>query len=850
MLELKNITITDYVLNKRLLDNINLDFENKGLVFVTGKNEQTLNALFEVFKADKFNGELVINGKSSKYLTKNEFKQYKNNSISLIAQDNNLIDNITAEQNLRLVNKISGRETEKKYFEELIKEAEIDKERNLKTKRLSEFKKKKLTLAREKAKNIDIMIIQEPVYKLYSKEAIAIIGYIKELSKQKLIIVVMKNIDLALLYADRIIDISDGKVISDISRINGAELTEFKIPFEKTPKIIQNDIIYGSHFNNIKIPFRFLLITAIKYLKKFQVKLFFTAFLTVLTLLLISLASFCNTYNVYPFVLNFIKNEQMPVLSIKNKFVDNYDAQYKISYNKEQLTDLNNKTGYKFKPIINFSRIEELYASGVSSYYRNCSCSAFVEFDTTDIYIKDNKEYLNNFNYEIIGNYPTNNNEVAISSYIYEQFEYLGYYKNEILTEINSMEDLIGKEITIDDNLYNITAIIDVGKMPSKFDCEKSNYEHSSFEFKEYLENSLQPDVFVGTGFLDKIIVSDNYKKSFKISEFSEFSMTNSGRELQTDGSVTELNSSDSNIIYLTENTDLGKNDFVMSSYCFFSFYQDEIDEYMNSLHGNSFEKANNYYNLIFGYNNIFEPKKEAIEYFIDAIDIDYENIYFYINYSSGDNNKHYTLKLSGVYAKTLGYDSLYASSAFISDFFPYQECGVYNSAVSAYNIEGADINALSEILSSNDRNSNNFYIYTDNLVYAQDCLEDFKDVTQWLIYILLLFIPLTILFLNGYINSVYKNNSVLFNIYSLLGVNKNTFYKIMAVFTIFIGVLIFVLTLVFYNLLIIWLNYLMGISLKIFYLKAFEIIVLVSSIIVLSLLSLIKPFIRIHKKF
>lgn len=216
---LKLINITKSYGKNLVLKDINLEFSTPGFITILGTSGSGKSTLLKVIggliKYDKGNVE-ILNRNLNTYSEK-EYDNYRSNYISYIYQDYYLIDNLTVYDNVVMplnIIKMSKREKKRRVYSKL-KLLHIDNLAHKKVSTLSGGEKQRVAIARAIIKNPLIVLADEPTGALDSKNSIIVMDILKELSKNILVIVVSHNEYLAKRYSNRIIRLSDGKVVRD-----------------------------------------------------------------------------------------------------------------------------------------------------------------------------------------------------------------------------------------------------------------------------------------------------------------------------------------------------------------------------------------------------------------------------------------------------------------------------------------------------------------------------------------------------------------------------------------------------------------------------------------------------------
>ncbi len=221
MLQLKNI-VKEYGSGDQMvtaLKGVNVDFPKTQFVAVLGPSGCGKTTLLNIIGGlDSYtSGDLTINGRSTKQYKDRDWDTYRNHSIGFVFQSYNLIPHQTVLSNVELALTLSGvskTERRKRAMEALTKvglENQIHKKPN----EMSGGQMQRVAIARSLVNNPDILLADEPTGALDSETSIQIMEILKEIAKEKLVIMVTHNPELAEEYANRIIRLKDGEIISD-----------------------------------------------------------------------------------------------------------------------------------------------------------------------------------------------------------------------------------------------------------------------------------------------------------------------------------------------------------------------------------------------------------------------------------------------------------------------------------------------------------------------------------------------------------------------------------------------------------------------------------------------------------
>ncbi|MBQ8931927.1 MAG: ABC transporter ATP-binding protein, partial [Ruminiclostridium sp.] len=234
MLQLKNIT-KDYVLGDtkvKALRGVSIDFRESEFVAILGQSGCGKTTLLNIIGGlDRYTeGDLIIGGKSTKEFKASDWDTYRNHSIGFVFQSYNLIPHQTVLSNVELALTLSGvskQERRKRAIDALTKVGLAD-QIHKKPNQMSGGQMQRVAIARALVNNPDILLADEPTGALDSETSVQIIEILKEISKDKLIIMVTHNPELAEQYSNRIIKLLDGKVISDTNPYERAVVEPIK----------------------------------------------------------------------------------------------------------------------------------------------------------------------------------------------------------------------------------------------------------------------------------------------------------------------------------------------------------------------------------------------------------------------------------------------------------------------------------------------------------------------------------------------------------------------------------------------------------------------------------------------
>ena len=229
MLELRDIRkeyVTD-VNTTTALNGVSLSFRRNEFVSILGPSGCGKTTLLNIIGGlDRYtSGDLIINGKSTKEYKDKDWDTYRNHTIGFVFQSYNLIMHLTVEENVELALTLSGiseQERRVRTKEVLAKVGLEDKAKALPN-QLSGGQMQRVAIARALINNPEILLADEPTGALDSTTGLQIMELLKEIAKEKLVVMVTHNPELAVSYSTRIIKIKDGVIIDDSNPLDSEQ---------------------------------------------------------------------------------------------------------------------------------------------------------------------------------------------------------------------------------------------------------------------------------------------------------------------------------------------------------------------------------------------------------------------------------------------------------------------------------------------------------------------------------------------------------------------------------------------------------------------------------------------------
>lgn len=254
MLELKNISKIYHTrgFSQKALDGVSISFRENEFVSILGQSgggkTTLLNVIGGLMRYDE--GDLIIDGRSTKKFTDKDWDYYRNVRIGFIFQSYNLISHQSVLENVKLSLTLANKNTgdmEQKAINAL-ERVGLKDHIHKKPAELSGGQMQRVAIARALVNDPQILLADEPTGALDSETSIEIMNLLKEIARDKLVIMVTHNKDLAEEYSTRIIGIKDGRIVSDSDPYNKSDTTD---KFKISKIALKLKTALGLSFNNL-----------------------------------------------------------------------------------------------------------------------------------------------------------------------------------------------------------------------------------------------------------------------------------------------------------------------------------------------------------------------------------------------------------------------------------------------------------------------------------------------------------------------------------------------------------------------------------------------------------------------
>ena len=435
------------------IDGINLKFNHNGLVFILGKSGSGKSTFLNILGGlDSANtSRILINNKKLNRFDETTCSEYRNTYIGFVFQEYNLLDDLNVYDNIALALEMQNREVDRETVLNILKEVDLEGLEERELDELSGGQKQRVAIARALVKKPEIILADEPTGNLDSETSEQVFELFKRISKDKLIICVSHDAEYAHKYADRIIEISDGKIIRDTN-----------------PEVLQDDVQAPEMIRPV-LPKSFIYHMSIGNILNNKLRMVVTT--VIVAFLMAILTAVYTTLNVSSGVdIDLFKASAMNHLMLQPRNSETRELSSNQLVKIQSILPEYDASLYKRVnliidgEILNISNLTfgELNASSLSSENTRLLSASnleiikqlplnFVETSVgSDLYS------------DLIGVEPMNNHEVVISSYLADLMIQSGYLKEGTLIDFNSYQEIInqGVDIVLEDTTLRIVGVL------------------------------------------------------------------------------------------------------------------------------------------------------------------------------------------------------------------------------------------------------------------------------------------------------------------------------------------------------------------------------------------------------
>ncbi len=568
----------------KALDDVSIVFPEKGMVFLLGKSGSGKSTLLNVCGGldAPTSGAILVKGKSSEKFSQSDFDSYRNTYVGFIFQEYNILNEFTVEDNIALALELQGKPKDKKVIADLLEQVELTGFAKRKPNTLSGGQKQRIAIARALVKSPEIIMADEPTGALDSATGKQVFDTLKKLSKEKLVIVVSHDRDFAEMYGDRIIELKDGKILSDVTKTeeqqqaltenisivgdtlcvkNGADLSdadfaEIKAFLSRTEKDIiiaagERDVKNFKEVSHIKengdqevfkdstelpvekkeynpkdakfirskLPLYHAIRIGVSSLPTKPIRLMFTILLCTVAFTFFGLLSTMTFYDSEATFKQSVQDATFPLVKLEKY----YEVIEKYVYDGiEHEWSYSNGTRFTEEELLKYAAIYgENTFGGV-----NCWGSYPVQNKTGQYWVNDLRGFAylqegNTLRQQINGRYPEKEDEICISSYSAEVLFNCKTYDQSTgkLLEMSKPEDILGKIITIDGTSFTVVGIIDSGQIPEKYEALKES-DGTDFQLIASFQYELQDGLHLMAFVTKEKMLEVGENNSWIMSEF------------------------------------------------------------------------------------------------------------------------------------------------------------------------------------------------------------------------------------------------------------------------------------------------------------------------------------------
>ena len=239
MLEIKKITKVYNTggFKQKALDEVSINFRRNEFASILGPSGSGKTTLLNIIGGlDKYDcGDLIINETSTKKYNDRDWDTYRNHRVGFVFQSYNLIGHQSILSNVELALTLSGvsKSERRRRAKMVLEKVGLEKHINKKPSELSGGQMQRVAIARALVNDPEILLADEPTGALDSDTSTQIMDILKEIAKDKLVIMVTHNPELAEEYSTRIVKLKDGKIVDDSNPYNGKEDTKLDLENEK-----------------------------------------------------------------------------------------------------------------------------------------------------------------------------------------------------------------------------------------------------------------------------------------------------------------------------------------------------------------------------------------------------------------------------------------------------------------------------------------------------------------------------------------------------------------------------------------------------------------------------------------
>lgn len=417
------------------IQDVNLKFNTTGLVFILGKSGSGKSTFLNILGGlDSANtSRIFLNGKKLNRFNETILSEYRNTYIGFVFQEYNLLDNLNVYDNVALALEMQNKDFDPQTVLDILKKVDLEGFEERELDELSGGQKQRVAVARALVKDPEVILADEPTGNLDSETSEQIFELFKEISKKKLVICVSHDAEYAYKYADRIIEISDGRVIRDTQ-----------------PEVVEDDAIAPEMIRPV-LPNKFVLNMGLGNIMNNKLRMVVTS--VIVAFLMAILTAVYTTLSVSPSVdMELFKASKMNHLWMTSRNSET------ILIEGDRLTQIQNvlpdygAVMYKRQALMLGDSLLTVSALPVNidADSLQSPLTRLLDASKVDVIKALPLNFIeagvgSHLYDDLIGNEPSNNQEVVISSYLADLIIQSGLAVDGSIQGFTSYTDLISK---------------------------------------------------------------------------------------------------------------------------------------------------------------------------------------------------------------------------------------------------------------------------------------------------------------------------------------------------------------------------------------------------------------------
>ena len=310
------------------LKGVSFDLPSNGVVAILGKSGSGKSTLLNILSGlDRFDsGDIECFGKNMKNFSARELDDYRNSCVGFVFQEYHLIPELNVGDNIALALQLQGQAGAKEKIQAVLKQVDLEGYEKRNIDELSGGQKQRVAIARALVKNPKIIFADEPTGALDSHTGESILQILKEVSQEKLVVLVTHDREFAEKYGDRVIELADGLVIRDSGEAYHSAEAEKEMKLRKSRMPIQSALKIGcSNF------------------KYHPVRLISTVVLSVIAFLILGVSLITSTVTYSDFIYDYLctKNVTSSILmKYENEMQGRFSQEERAAIGEQFQTDL------------------------------------------------------------------------------------------------------------------------------------------------------------------------------------------------------------------------------------------------------------------------------------------------------------------------------------------------------------------------------------------------------------------------------------------------------------------------------------------------------------------------------